>query len=115
MRTLPGAFWKNCVNCSHAKYIFTNFKNCCQPTRDGRKSDWLIALEVLQLEGKVDGQFLPDGTSIADAAALLITEEGCRQVIPSASPSTSPSEAGPRTEPASRVFISYSWDNAEHQ
>ena len=38
--------------------------------------DWLLAIQALRLDGKLDGKFLEDGTSIADAAALYITERG---------------------------------------
>src|ERR1017187_2230638 len=38
--------------------------------------EWLLAVEALKVEGKLDGKFLQDGTSIADAAALFITTFG---------------------------------------
>lgn len=41
---------------------------------------WLSAVQALRLENKLDGKFLPDGTSIADAAALHITDRGRSQL-----------------------------------
>jgi hypothetical protein len=40
--------------------------------------EWLSAVQALRLDRKLDGKFLEDGTSIADAAALYITERGRR-------------------------------------
>lgn len=47
-------------------------------------NDWLIAIDALRLEDKIRGKFLPDGISIADAAALYITERGRLQLQESA-------------------------------
>jgi hypothetical protein len=47
--------------------------------------DWLSTLQALRLEGKLGGEFLDDGQSIADAAALYITERGRLQFTPSTS------------------------------
>ena len=38
--------------------------------------EWLSAVQALRLDGALSGTFLPDGTSIADAAALYITDRG---------------------------------------
>lgn len=48
--------------------------------------DWLAAVDALRLEGKLNGAFLPEGMSIADAAAMYITEGGRLQLQESASP-----------------------------
>lgn len=39
-------------------------------------SEWLSAVQALRLDGALSGKFLPDGSSIADAAALYITDRG---------------------------------------
>ncbi len=47
------------------------------PMHEGLPHDeWLSAVQALRLDGALNGKFLPDGTSIADAAALYITERG---------------------------------------
>jgi hypothetical protein len=42
--------------------------------------DWLFAIQALSLDGKLDGKFLKEGTSLAAAAALYITERGRQQL-----------------------------------
>jgi hypothetical protein len=42
--------------------------------------EWLSAAQALRLDRKLDRTFLADGTSIADAAALYITERGMREL-----------------------------------
>ena len=63
--------------------------------------DWLFAIQALRLDGKLDGKFLNAGTSIADAAALYITERGRRELREG---------EGPRREamPELRVFMCHS-------
>jgi hypothetical protein len=63
--------------------------------------DWLLAIQALRLDGKLDGVFLPDGTSIADAAALYITERGRLQL-------REPEVVRMETKSGLRVFICHS-------
>jgi muconolactone delta-isomerase len=71
------------------------------PTRD-----WLSAIQALRLDGKLDGVFLPDGTSIADAAALYITERGRLQL-------REPEVVRMETKSGLKVFICHSSGDKE--
>jgi hypothetical protein len=42
--------------------------------------DWLLTIQALRLDRKLDGVFLPERTSIAAAAALYITDRGRLQL-----------------------------------
>jgi len=48
---------------------------------------WLSAVQALRLEHKLQGEFLSEGTSIADAAALYITDLGRSDLQAASSPS----------------------------
>ncbi|HEY6341265.1 MAG TPA: toll/interleukin-1 receptor domain-containing protein [Bryobacteraceae bacterium] len=70
--------------------------------RDLPAQQWLSAVQALRLEGKLDGKFLPDGDSIADAAALYATERERRLEI------TESERTLMHTRPGLRVFICHS-------
>jgi hypothetical protein len=76
---------------------------------------WLLAVQALRLEGKLDGKFLEDGTELVDAAALYITERGRLELRESATRAASETDTDTRAKTSSWVFISYSWDSAEHK
>lgn len=76
--------------------------------------EWLSAVQALRLEGKLDGKFLPEGTGIADAAALFITKRGRLEFSElDRGKAEAPSHAD--LENTCSVFISYSWDSDEHK
>jgi hypothetical protein len=68
--------------------------------------EWLSAVQALRLEGELNGKFLPHGTSIADAAALYITERGRLQLRET-------EEARMETKPGLQVFICHSSGDRE--
>jgi hypothetical protein len=70
--------------------------------------EWLSAVEALSIEGKLKGKFLRDGMSIADVAALQITESGRLHLKQSAS-----SQHARKSEPSLRVFICHSSSDKE--
>jgi pyrimidine deaminase RibD-like protein len=71
--------------------------------------EWLLAVEALRAEDKLNGKFLEDGTSLADAAALFITERGrlCLQELADRKP-TGASD----TVPDDRRFAQLAIDEA---
>jgi hypothetical protein len=64
--------------------------------------DWLLAIQALSLDGKLDGKFLNNGTSLAAAAALYITERGRLQLR------ESEGKRETETRPKLRVFMCHS-------
>jgi hypothetical protein len=56
--------------------------------KDLPHQQWLLALEALRSEGKLNGKFLKDNTQFVAAAQLYITEAGRRQLKPGGSIAT---------------------------